>query len=252
VVNLKISVFIAIIAFVLSFLIGLVSRTSMPMAVIRPFIFAVIFFLITAAIQSLVERFLPELLDKDISGPDTDFLPGSKVNITVGEPQSYSQAIPEGTVPAVPKPLSGSDNDEELGNINELLQRKPGSMNIGQDAGEGMDQDAIDGYTGTGSMEDFSFPQTGDVNGQAESAADSKGEGPADSSPVEVLPDLDSMAGVFFPAPGTGESETPDYSVPSSARQPSSRKKAPEWTEDFNAKEIAMGLRTVLNKEKEG
>jgi hypothetical protein len=58
------------------------------------------------------------------------------------------------------------------------------------------------------------------------------------------------MAGAFMSNSSNEEFGANEYSAPS-PRKPSSNK-APQWTEDFNAKEIAMGLRTVLSKDKEG
>jgi hypothetical protein len=67
----------------------------------------------------------------------------------------------------------------------------------------------------------------------------------------ETLPDLDSMAEAFMSGSSNEEPAANEYSASSLLKKPPSNK-APKWTEDFKAKEIAMGLRTALNKDKEG
>lgn len=59
------------------------------------------------------------------------------------------------------------------------------------------------------------------------------------------------MAGAFASVTANEEEEAADYSISSPSKKPSSSK-GQEWAEDFNAKDIAMGIRTVLNKDKEG
>jgi hypothetical protein len=72
------------------------------------------------------------------------------------------------------------------------------------------------------------------------------------SDSMDFLPDLDSMAGAFRPASADGESDTTEYSVSTPSRKPSSGGKGAEWSGDFNAKDMAKGLQTVLKKDKEG
>jgi hypothetical protein len=63
------------------------------------------------------------------------------------------------------------------------------------------------------------------------------------------------MAGAFMPSAGDEEPGANEFTVSTVAptrRPASSSKKAPDWTENFNAKDMAKGLQTVLNKEKEG
>jgi len=71
------------------------------------------------------------------------------------------------------------------------------------------------------------------------------------SDSEESLPDLDSMAGAFKSSSQDEDPDTVEYSVSTPAKKQSSNK-AQAWTGDFNPKDMAAGLRTVLNKEKEG
>ena len=236
--NPIISGLIALIAFVFSFILGLVSRTTMPILLIRPLIFAVLFFIISALVNVLVNRFLPELLEHNIPDADTDILPGSRVNILEGDDEEGSKELsPEPYAAAAPVQISigarPDDSDDNLGDISGLssliVQPSPG-QNTGGEITGGMDQNAEEGYTGR--------------EASAGMAMDSE----------EVLPDLDSMAGAFTLNASAEEPDTTEYTVPAPSRKSTTSRpaKGSEWAGDFNAKEIAMGLRTALNKDKEG
>ena len=240
--NLKINGIFAGTAFILSFLIGLISRTTMPMLLVRPLIFGVLFFAISTLVKMLISRFLPELLENDV---DEDlFMPGSRVDITEDDSQieglyggMRSAVVGQGVVAAKP-----DDSEDNLGNISDLASALHFRPNIGGEIQAGMDHNGKEGYTGNDDMGDF----TGDIQ------AKSSGGGRADFlSSDEVLPDLDSMAGAFMPASSVEEPESNEY-IPSAPLSKSSSAKPPAWADDFNAKEMAQGLRTVLNKDKEG
>lgn len=243
--NLKTSGIIAVMAFILSFAIGLFNRTSLPMVIIRALLFSVLFFVVSGLVRILIGRFLPELLEGGAMEEDTSFIPGSRVNITEGD--DYNQGVSAGYAQPAPRPaVQGAqpdDSDEGLGNISDLLVR--GASGLGD--GGGIDQNGIDGYNEEGGMEDFpAIPS-------AQSVSSFGGGGTAEiPGSEELLPDLESMAGAFSPSSGKTDSETTEYSVSTPAPKASSRNKAPAWSGDFNAKELAAGLRTVLNKEKEG
>ena len=86
------------------------------------------------------------------------------------------------------------------------------------------------------------FPQ-----GNAKSTESSGGD-------AEILPDLDSMAGAFKQTSKEDEQEAVDYNVPSSSASSRGLPRTSEatWAGNFNPKDIAMGLQTILTKEKEG
>jgi hypothetical protein len=252
-------------AFASSLLIGIVSGSTMPMLIIRPLIFAALFFAFSTFGKILVSRFLPELLE-DSSLGEGSFKPGSRINILEDDSQPY---MPEasGDFSSVDSSQSSAgampdESDDDLGDISELSEKSPVYAAAGG-AIPGMDQNAKEVYTdvrgsGDSAKPDFSnmfgaeSPLEASASGQERAAGANVGaktEGVFNSD--ENLPDLDSMAGAFMSEPSNEGSEASGYSVSASLKK-SSSKKAPEWTGDFNAKEIAMGLRTVLKKEKEG
>ena len=288
--NLKTSGIIAGAAFILSFLIGIVSGTSMPMLIIRPLVFTVVFFIITTVVYYLVHQFLPELLDGAGPAEDTLIRPGSRINITEGDSPDYTRGFSQGPGPGdnrgnspgnFPTPenqgfmgAQADEGEEGLGNISDLLGKAAAApASNGRTNGvtpTGLDQNAQSGYNkgGEGNLEEFSEPgpsshSGGRSIGPGVSPAGSPAEAGGRSSSAETeveeisdsvdfLPDLDSMAGAFLSNLGDEESDTTEYSVSTPSPKPSSSNKVPEWAGDFNAKEIAMGLRTVLHKEKEG
>jgi hypothetical protein len=58
------------------------------------------------------------------------------------------------------------------------------------------------------------------------------------------------MAGAFLAGSSDEESEEPGFSGSEPLKRAPA--KTPEWAEDFNAKEMAKGLQTLLSKDKEG
>ena len=257
--SLRASSIAASAAFILSFIVGIASGSSMPMLILRPVIFAVLFFILSAAAHIIINRFLPELLD-DTSRDDADLLPGSRINIMEGDttdtPQAYPAGVPENTfLGAQP-----DDTEGELGDVGDLL--KKGGLSVLSDEGthSGMDQNEEDGYTRIRELGNSQrLEKTADLGNGASleapprspSAVDSRAtEGP---EVVDMLPDLDSMAGAFLPASMGGGTDTAEGSVsgPSLKKTPPGGKAA-AWAGDFNAKDMAAGLRTILSKEKEG
>ncbi|MCL2381096.1 MAG: hypothetical protein FWC64_05820 [Treponema sp.] len=269
--NLKAGGVAAAMAFLLSFLIGLVNRTGMPMLIVRPLIFAVIFFVVSEVIYILVRRFLPELLSSGMDR-ETSFPLGSKVDITEGDFAGFTH----GEFSGAPPPAGGQvfmgaqadDSEEGLGDIADL-QRK-----IGQPSVKGMDQDAKSGYNEEGSLEGMPEPQPftpwdplsplgGKDAGGEPWPIQAPAPGAVQTKPAAVdvsgsagsgdfFPDLDSMAGAFTPASAGQAQDTVEYSAPAPSKKPSRSNKASQWPEDFSAKDIAARLRTVLSKDKEG
>jgi hypothetical protein len=261
--NLRICGIIALLAFLLSFLIGLISRSTLPILLVRPLIFAGVFFGISAVINIVVSRFLPELLEDNLPDNDSEFMPGSRVNIMEGDsgeapPLDYSH----GVSPAVPEHVhmgaQPDDSTDEVGDISSLASlvtpvrgpsfgsnSAPAWVNEEGSPG-GMDHNAKNGYNGREGVADFSN-EVKTVHGATEPR---RMEVMFDSD--EMLPDLDSMAGAFVSSYSNEETDTTEYSVSTPARKSASPAKGSEWAGDFNAKDIAAGLRTVLNRDKEG
>lgn len=266
-INLKVCGIVAALAFFLSFLIGLISRSIMPTLLIRPVIFAVVFFAISAFINILVSNYLPELLEGTPSDADTDLLPGARIDIMEGDDSEeislgYS---PEANIAVPDQGFTGDhqgDSADDVGDISALAsivkesapapaQSPQGGSSSSwpgaEGASRGMDHNGKNEYNGTQGMVDFSK----EVNTAPGAASPRSTEDIVDSE--EMLPDLDSMAGAFVSSFSSEEPDATEYSVSTPiARKTSSQAKGSEWAGDFNAKDIAAGLRTVLKKDKEG
>ena len=267
--DLRYSGMFAVGAFILSLLIGLISRSTMPMLIIRPLIFAVIFFVFSAFLKILVGRFLPELLEN--SADEGGIGPGSRINIMEGDAPPDSSAVTEGFISANLSQISTGakpdDADDDLGDISELSKRI--SLGVGGDFADeesipGIDQNPKERYTDNGGLSDSAGPDfskmfSPDSQFEASSGGQARGTGAnaaanagvkkgSVSGSNEDLPDLDSMAEAFMSGSSDEEQGTKDYSAP---KRTSSSKEPPKWAEEFDAKEMAMGIRTALKKDKE-
>ena len=261
--NLRVLGIIAGIAFILSMLLGLLSRTSMPLLLVRPLIFAVVFFVISGIVSFLVNQFLPDLLEVREAEPDAgpDFaVPGSRVDISEGEgfaadftPSFLGPASPPGK--AAYAGARPDDGESELGDISDLLSGKIAPV---FPLDTGMDQNPKTAYN-------ESYDQVSEAPSQGQQPQPSPQQfkpsftgsfsdfGGGDSvSTLEMLPDLDSMAGAFSSTAPDGETDSGDFTVYAPAAKAAAARKETGWSGDFNAKDLAMGLRTVLNKDKEG
>jgi len=245
-------------AFLLSFLLGLISGTHLPMLLVRPVIFAVLFFIISGLVSFLVNRFLPELLEKTgVDEGKSSFFPGSRINITEGDNQGDALSFMQENSPAssgrVPLGAQPDNTDNGMGDISSLLLKNAASQVPDEGAPQGLDQEAQDGYNKSEDVELFpgAEPLPSEETVSRSQAPFASNGGGSDSA--DILPDLDSMAGAFLPASSGEESDTTEYSVSAPSQKPLSKAaKTPAWTGDFNAKDLAAGLRTILNKEKEG
>ena len=258
-INMKTGVIISAAAFLLSFLLGLLNHAVIPMLIIRPIVFAVVFFIIYSAITTLVSRFLPELLEGTGKNEPLNF-PGSQIDITVGSEQDSSQETSSGLnlgglegAPSVEGAKPDAIEPGDIEDISNLMTAKSRPQPAGGSVPSGMDHNEESGYnTGGASGESFnagfgsfSDPTAGSPSGSAAGSART-------NNSDDALPDLDSMAGAFTATSAGEEADVTDYSTPAPARKSSSNKKAEEWSEDFKPKEIAMGIRTVLEKDKKG
>jgi len=217
--NVRISVIAAFLAFILSLMIGLINQSSMPALILRPVFFGILFFGLPFFFTLLINRFLPELLENNEPAPDLT-LPGSRINITEPAP-----AIPGG-IYARP-----DDTEEGIGNIGEAVNTSasdPDSLPVLPDNQglSGLDQNGGNGYT------------------EQKQAAAPESEGGFD-----VLPDLESLAGAFLPSSGNKEEETYDYQDPDVPKRSVTGNKPQKMDVDFNPKDLAAGIRTILKKQ---
>ncbi|GHU26861.1 hypothetical protein FACS1894164_18490 [Spirochaetia bacterium] len=97
--DLKVSGIIAGVAFVLSFLVGILSGVSIVWIIIRAFIFAAVFFGLTIGVHWVIQHFIPDLMPTELSDEH------QHVDISVGEPEetappaSNSSQTPTFSVP---------------------------------------------------------------------------------------------------------------------------------------------------------
>jgi hypothetical protein len=128
-----------------------------------------------------------------------------------------------------------SEQEDELGNISELLEGKVARENsMGNNTG--MDQTRESGYTTEGGP----VRQTEDLPSAGLKASGRGGD------LTEDLPDMDSVAGLFS-SPSEELDERP-VERPEPERKPSGNK-AQKMEGDFDAKELAAGIRTILSKD---
>jgi hypothetical protein len=213
--NIKISGIAAGIAFAFSLLIGLVSGAGIS-ALIRAFVFAVIFFAMSGGAYWLIYRFLPELFE---APEHSDKVPpaGSTVDISLEE---ESETLLQGLEP--------EENETEAEHSEPSLQEDP----------SGLDQTDDNGYTNEGAMNES----------PAHSAPESEAAEPADE-----LPDLDSLSAAFSPGGGKKSGgELSEFTISSDSSiggKSAGSNKAGSLADDFSTHDMASAIQTILKRE---
>lgn len=239
--NIKWSMISGIIALIFAFVTSLaLGNTSLLTALFRALGFAVLFFSLAAGIWIIINKFVPELLVSGMQDDDavknvfSTNSTGAQVNITLDD-------IPNA---ALPSEGEGSTGADEIDNISDLAFRPNVTVSD-------IDQNLNKSYTslpeefppafgsdndsgmGTVSMGDFSmdfgafFPDSSDEGTENADSADGS---------------LSLGSGDYARKPA--ETHIPERKV--SGNQPK------KLEGDFSPKEIASGLRTVLEKDKKG
>jgi hypothetical protein len=124
------------------------------------------------------------------------------------------------------------DDTEESGDALD-----PNSDSFGENV-LGLDQKNEEGYTSRGETGE-SPPSGASVSIAVPAAGDADGSGE-----VDTLPDLDAMAEAFIPAMNDGQSQE--------ASRPSSGNKPEKLDGDFNTKEMAAAIQTILKRDEKG
>jgi hypothetical protein len=246
-IKIKWGIVPGIAAFALSFLTSLVlAQTPLLIALLRAAIFAAVFFGLGIAIRALIANFIPDLLfsgreDGNSAGGIFSGESGSRVNITVED-------TPEAALPEQNRGLE----QIEVGNFNDLVA---GSIKSEvQSEVRVVDQNFENSYTEDKAEEEtpmfdkVKFDDIGDFSMDF-GAFVSDGTG-GDVTGGDVLggSDTDSDMDSFSLFPGTGDSGT-SMDTPGPTHTPSGNKPM-KLEGDFDPKEIAAGIRTVLKKEK--
>jgi hypothetical protein len=241
----KLSGIVGGIAVVLSLLIGFISGVGFPWLLIRALVFGVGFFVLSGCVYWLVTQFLPELLDQGEEDPGLEAGgPGSRVDISItGDGEGAGEASRGGEFSP---DLDASDGFTDLvGTVS------PSNENMDALSGNGLDQSAEDGYTKEGKAAEgplHSGPSS--PQGAAAPAIPAVAAlGSESSDMVDELPDLELMADAFVtPSIEGGAGEI----IESSPSIPAGRSKPPNLGGDFNVKEMASAIQTILKREDKG
>ncbi|MDR3173087.1 MAG: hypothetical protein LBU19_02445 [Treponema sp.] len=267
--NLRWSSIAAAAAFIISFTLGISVRGQILVILIRAFCFAVVFFLLAILIWRLINKYIPELLHIPSAGDEPlleGLETGGRVNITVGDGED---SIPPNAA------LPSEEKNDVVGNISDVMNRgpspsgdadldpafspgfseplpvslepAPGSPVISgpvQSPVQGMDQGPQSGYT----------QNRNDVSRASSPTIQAPAGGFSDlgdiSGGVESLPDLDALAGSFLSSAAAGEDSVAVGQGLSPRPAGGSRsKKGREVGEDFNPKEVASAIQTIIKRD---
>jgi len=240
-INVKWGVIASIAAFVLalatSFLVG---HASLVVALLRALGFAALFFALGAGAYMLINTFIPELMFPEAQKNVVDIFSGGessgrRVNITLGD--TSDAALPgKGSI-------SHSINDIE--DIADLL-----SGNISRRP-KRIDHESTNGYNG--GTDDF-FPATQSFaaasDGEGDFSMNFSGFVPSESKETKAASSDLQSAPSFFSL--SAEDSEIDEIAPATPERKVSGNKAVKFEGDFSPKEIASGIRTVLEQEKKG
>ena len=273
-INFKWGLIFAVFAFIFSVMLGLVNLVN-PVHILRnAIIFSVVFFGLGLGLYFLIHSFFPELLyiSEEPAKTEEPEQKSSLIDITLGTSGEY----------AVPELYRNTDDGPEMGNIEDLISGafKPrgtsDSFQSTPGAGSrGVDRKSEDIYNSTGKnqtaardsgsggfmtsgIEEFQYqelPPTVAVRPEKVEFTPSLGDNTGD---LGGLPDLDMLGMAFSPGSSGGEPvfaqfqpqpieefEQVQYNKSSKPETPPEQKYG-----DFNAKDLAEGIRTVLAKDK--
>ena len=262
----------AIAAVIVSVGLGLLSGVGVLHVFLRALIFGLVFFGFGFGLRFLINSFFPELLyiDEELSAQESFDQPGSRVNITLDNTGEY----------AVPELYKTPGDPDELGNIEDLVSGvfRPRSDSAQQRPSSGIDRNREESYN-IGSA-DQSISDQGDMDFPDMGAFDEprvekpgfetpKVEKPVftpsfgDDAGVGGLPDLETFAMAFSggelrpsqpqaAAGGFGGVPVPDVPEEFEPTQPARyvASKPTPLSGDFNPKDLAKGISTVLAKDK--
>jgi hypothetical protein len=247
--NPKLSGIAAAAGFVLSLLIGVFSGGALGISLVRALSFGIVFFILAGLIWMFINRFLPELLlppeeEPLITGLET----GSRVNITVGD----DDIPPNAAIP------TEDDARGELGNVAELAAREAPAVSPVLDLGaeDSYSKNRVPAAPGE-TRQSASSPlpaapaeEPGAVFTPLPPPSPLQGLSGEDSGSVESLPDLDAMAGAFM---SSDEEEGEEAAAPASifGAEPKPRRpgKAKSREDDYNPKEVASAIQTLLKRD---
>ncbi len=244
----------AVLALVVSVTLGIISGVGAGYIILRASIFTVVFFGLGIGLRILMNNYFPELLYfGDDPAKQADMQQGSRVDITLG-----SGDLENDGEYAVPEMFRDSEKSNELGNIEDLIS---GAFRVMPE--KGIDPRREDDYndkSGTSIDEFKAFEPAETVRYKSVGFTPSFG---SDSDDLGALPDLGALATAFSSSAepqdstalgsitgGLEELESmPSFGAAEPA--PYQKKNTPKPLKgDFDPKELADGIRTILNTEK--
>jgi hypothetical protein len=248
-VNLKWGAISCLAAFVLAFVTSLfVGHTSFTVALLRAAGFGGLFFALGIGAWMLINTFIPDLLFGDPDKDTTEDIfstdsSGSHVNITLGDASDA----------ALPGKGANAYNADDVEDIDDLVSGKIFQSN------QRIDQEGASDYT----MEDGDLGSATEGFAAADSspsdAPDAASFGDGNFSPIDFSSfgssesneaDAQSVPD-FFSFTSYGNDTEDSYESPVPERKKAANKPS-EYEGDFNPKEIAAGIRTVLESDKKG
>jgi len=232
--DLKPGIIASATAFVLSFLIGIVSGAGILIVLLRALVFALVFFGLVFLAVFLLRNFMPELM------------PGAESNDSDQDMENDGISMDgDGAVPGTMVDLSiGGDDEDDLApfldaadQVNEKTVRA------------GMDQKGEDDYTGKGLVGSERRGTDGFMARAAsvETVAEVPAKPPELIGDVDALPALDTFADSFVSPIGVEEGEGSNRSSASPSNSTGSGAGG-----DFKAKEMAMAIQTILKRDQKG
>jgi len=254
-------------ALVMSVGLGLIAGVGILILFLRALLFTVMFFVFGFALRYIITNYYPELMyaSEEARSQEAFERPGSRINITVDTTGEY----------AVPELYKTSGDSETLGNIEDLISGffKPHQADTDDGADSspfstGIDRNREQGYNSGG---DFQSDQNFNFDNFEDPFQDMPDleEGPRVEKPAFTpsfvdgsddlggLPDLDAMAMAFSPTVGESGSHgfgaisaSDDEFEPAPSHHHRGGNKPQPLRGDFDPKELAKGISTVLSKDK--
>lgn len=223
--ELKVPIIGASVGFVLSFLVGLVGSATFSAVILRAFIMAILFGLLAFAVRAVVKRYLPELLEENVSDASVAESTGKVVDITVGEHQGDAF------------PFDDSANADINSMVPDFLE--PDSHETVTAAGSAPSAGVRKGESAEPTMQ----------AGNAQSRDADRSETPAFTGGLDVLPDLQDFA-PQKKTEGGDDQEADTFQVDSGLGSGDSVFVTPDAdTMSAETETMAKAIRTILSRD---
>jgi hypothetical protein len=230
--NLKLSGAAAGAAFVFSLLIGLISGAGI-LALVRAFIFGVVFFGMAGGLYWLALRFLPDLFE----GSDN----GSLRNSAPGFVNSQGEAPPPGSLLDISLGDEGREDVPEADVGDYISVDGADSPEISTFEDSGLDQKGNNGYTIEGDIKENPI------------GAENAGGSELPASPLDVsndFSDLESLSTAFPSGEAKGGRGVSEFMItPENSAGRKATGGAGDLANEFDAEDMASAVQTILKRE---